>query len=95
MSNPYFSIGEEVILVSRAIPESNGEYAISDHYFGEGRLVDSGEVDIAHNYRLEGEETHLWFDQSALRKKHKPAEDSEKWSEIMSNINPTTLPIEE
>lgn len=97
MPNPYFSVGEEVILQSKDSPELNGEYVV-EAVFGEGDTCSrtAGRRWINKNgygYFLEGE-CHMAPDsecprvvwrESALRKKHKPSTDS--FTEMMSNIN--------
>lgn len=92
-----FSVGEEVILCSQERPKFNGEYVVecvapdgeyvkcrltgdfirSDEGGGYGYLLTPSIPDF------EGNEI-LW-DQTALRKKHKPS--TESFSEMMRNLN--------
>ena len=95
--NPYFSVGEEVILQSKDEPQLNGEYVV-EAVFDEGETASTSPgktwVNVnGYGYFLEGEyHTHpdsdcprvLWTE-SALRKKHKPSTDS--FTEMMSNID--------
>lgn len=88
---PYFSVGEEVILVSRDFPEYNGEYTIR-------KILSKGDKTLhcrvsntlksyytsRVGYQMEeilsrksdtcNDDIEIVWDQSALRKKHKPAE---------------------
>ena len=91
MSNPYFSVGEEVILVSVDYPELNGDYIILDVMPPTGNIIRGRDGLMYRHNNLDysiGEGGRNGLDhwaQSALRKKHKPSTDS--FTEMMSNIN--------
>ena len=89
MSNPYFEIGEEIILQTNLYPELNGEHTITDYSF---ELFDdeSGGTGLRHGYELSCGD---WFDQSCLRKKHKGSEDNESFSQLITNLNKQTEPV--
>ena len=98
MDKPYFEVGEEVVLVSKYNPECNGDYivcGIANHAQVEATLPDFGfiGVQIRHFYDL-GFSREItskkgyamdspYFGQPALRKKHKPSDES--FSELMNN----------
>jgi len=94
MSNPYFSVGEEVILASIKRPEFNGDHIV-EKVFADGDAVFENRDNIYLSdgtaYYLEGlhcentEGYRLTWAQKTLRKKHKPSTDS--FTEMMSNIN--------
>jgi len=94
MRNPYFSVGEEVILVSNSAPHLNGEHVV-EWIMPPG--VHENPYDKPHSvsgttfgYKLVGVDpedtpsTSGIFDQPALRKKHKPSPES--FTEMMGNI---------
>lgn len=99
MSGQYFEIGEEIILASENRPELNGEYIIKD-VMPPNRInyicTVTGSLMRANTdffcYALDGlvfecrktKNPSAFWHQSALRKKHKPSEES--FSEIMSNL---------
>ncbi len=73
MREAYFSVGEEVILVSESWPNLNGEYTIECKEYRNGRLTISSEILRGWWYSLAGlDDRHLF--ESALRKKHQPGE---------------------
>jgi len=82
MTQPYFSVGEEVVLVSKESPELNGEYVIesiiTDWEFDPGYDLEGITLD-------EGPGTNVHWAQEALRKKHKPSDKS--FSELMDTAN--------
>ena len=96
MSNPYFKIGEEVILQSKDLPHLNGEYVVEEVLL-DGDVVYSSPNNTVTNrgitYTLfkdirvkvlsDGECRRGWA-QSALRKKHPPSDDS--FEEMMSKL---------
>lgn len=92
----YFEVGEEVILCSEDYPELNGDYVIFNIVHGDmaykdplvEEMLTSRGCGIA--YLLDGltdmeigMETHIPWEQSALRKKHQPGEDH---STFMDNL---------
>lgn len=87
MSNiPYFSVGEEVILISQYYPQCNGEYIILGVRHGD--YIDSvtGEIKNGLLYNLgtlDKYGTVDWWRQQSLRKKYPPA-DEKFTNEIMS-----------
>ena len=98
--NPYFEVGEEVILCSTMHPEFNGEYlvieALSGNEFasyirnlGYRVAFDTGPFYYNLGFLIDTEEEggFEWYhwEQTALRKKHKPSTDS--FTEMMSNID--------
>lgn len=98
---PWFSVGEEVILQSTQFPEYNGEYCVT-------RILNKGDIfqcrlsgrfavksDSLTSYVLnesfkdsDGATEIIWF-QSALRKKHKPSDRS--FGELMNNLKSVTV----
>lgn len=95
MSAPYFQVGEEVIVISKRMPEFNGDHTI-DKVFEKGvhRLFIGGEFILlevmgACGYVLSDIGLHehkgsvTIFAQSTLRKKHKPSDES--FSELITN----------
>lgn len=100
MTNPYFSVGEQVLLVSKYNPEYNGDYTVIDIISRSERnmkaeksgFVFSSDSDCPYSYDL-GFSRPLrndcgewrYFGQAALRKKHRPADES--FSELMTNYN--------
>ena len=99
MSNPYFEIGEEVILVSVMHPRLNGDHVVEwvcpagevTNPFKENSIITGDSI----GYKLvgiqpsdEGSKTSI-FAQSALRKKHKPSDES--FSELMHNYKTETV----
>lgn len=92
MTQPYFSIGEEVILISIDNPRLNGEYTI-ERYMPPQPCINplTGRLNTStnHAYKLHGiepEDTTKgsgYFRQSSLRKKHRPSDES--FSELMAN----------
>ena len=99
MNNPYFEVGEEVILVSENEPQFNGDYIVAGVFDQEERAEHirkrgfisnktGGEfgydLGFVINVDKQGFEEIFWA-QSALRKKHKPSTDS--FTEMMSNID--------
>lgn len=93
---PWFSVGEEVILNSRECPECNGEYVVDVVVpaFGGTRCRITGKYFLTggggFGYKLSeaflgdrGVE-YLWS-QSALKKKHKPS--NESFGTMMDNLN--------
>jgi len=82
MSQPYFEVGEPVILACTTKPELNGEYTVIN-LWPEGRHL----VEIRDNYEhwltvrqrfayeLEGLK-EIWFGESCLRKKYKRPDES-------------------
>jgi hypothetical protein len=94
MSQPYFAVGEEVILVSKSHPECNGEHTVARIFIqGDEYKSTSGKpwqnTSDTIGYWLESDDIErrnngkLWS-QSALRKKHPPS--TESFTELMSNI---------
>lgn len=83
MSNPYFEIGEEVILASEMLPQFNGEYIVSDR-----RACNN----IGYEYWLENDPVNgkPWYE-TLLRKKHKP--NNESFSQLITNLNKQTEPV--
>ena len=103
MSQPYFRVGEQVILVSKDSPQLNGEHIVEDilrkgiqsNPFDGGAMVD---VTSAFSYKLEGIEPSDtlygtgYFVQETLRKKHKPSDES--FSELMTNYTLSGAEVE-
>jgi len=100
MNEPYFQVGEEVILVSRLWPELNGDHVI-EHRLTTGlwsnRYKPDSMVDITSPaaYKLVGLDPGVtiegsgYFGQPSLRKKHKPS--TESFHELITNtIKETT-----
>lgn len=99
--NPYFSVGEEVILCSKSNPQLNGNYivetAIKTGTYSEcritGRSIRCTNGLSDYGYRLEGLLVKCEFgfeaiwDQSALRKKHKGSDKS--FDEIVKSLHLT------
>jgi len=96
MNEPYFEVGEEVILESKSAPEWNGEHVI-EHVLPNGTWVNPSECTHVHitegfGYKLMGVESSEkrvtgYFVQSALRKKHKPS--GKSFQELITNLQPT------
>ena len=77
MREAYFEVGEEVILVSKHNPLCNGEAIVLKAVYGEKWDYNTNK-DMPDGWRYEltitvPEFAGLW-DESALRKKHKPSE---------------------
>lgn len=98
MNHPYFSVGEEVILVSKMQPQYNGDQIV-EYVIPPGEHPDPLNSNVivegpGYGYRLAGLSLHedrgLYFDESALRKKYKPSDES--FSELMTNYN--TEPVQ-
>lgn len=101
MNKPYFSVGEEVILVSETYSEYNGEQRIKHVlYYGDSffdRIAEENTKRIPTNYNgkpfyileeiipNENNTTEIAFKQTALRKKHQPSEMN--FNELMSSLN--------
>jgi len=95
--NQYFEIGEEVVLVSEMDSSLNGEYVITDidpPHDKDYMCPYTGtfmEPTRSYGYKLDElifvskitGDSICWFDQSALRKKHKPSDES--FGEIMNS----------
>ena len=99
MNRPKFEVGEEVILVSKECPHLNGDYfvdlviKIGESYKDRitskiTTLVDAGAATYGYllsNIAREPElNREVVWDESALRKKHKPAEMS--FSALMQSL---------
>jgi hypothetical protein len=74
----YFKLGEECILQSAHHPELNGDYIVLrvledtpriTHFKGQASVITSG---YAYIISIENPREWIW-DESALRKKHKPS----------------------
>ena len=81
MKSPLFEIGENVILQSRSFPEYNGEEIIIDIRRSNDNkaLTLNGIIDTGTpwGYKLNIQHPLCgWWSEVALRKKHKPSEDS-------------------
>lgn len=102
MVAPYFSVGEEVILVSKTFPQYNGEYTIRKILCDDDRsfkcrisghtITPRGEgtgyvLEEILEQVYEGVVIETSWAESSLRKKHKPAEGNESFKEMMSNLN--------
>ena len=89
MDNPLYKIGEEVILASKSRPDLNGDYIVVDYQrigIDDGKYRDpwTGTWVVSNGgwvYKLdmqpresEGFPLEGWLE-SALRKKHRPADD--------------------
>ena len=77
---PYFNVGEEVILCSEAAPNLNGEYVVLDfvHTFNAVCPV-TKKFYAGFSYRLSvSVDGCFWWNETALRKKHKPSDQSFK-----------------
>lgn len=95
MGNPYFSVGEEVIVVSEDRPQFNGDHIV-DKIFNKGRqphpFVANATLNVIrrYGYSLVGINPEV-LGESALRKKPKLSDDSisavKSWSELKDNIN--------
>lgn len=70
---PLFSVGEEVVLQSKAYPELNGECIV--HFATAGIRTDTGEPSWVYSLSIENPYGVLWAE-CALRKKHKPSKHS-------------------
>ena len=85
MSRPKFQVGEEIILQSKSSPEYNGEYQVKDIIGpNEGYIGRLGKVcyistcwsyDLGFEFPHNGDICKSWLE-SALRKKHKPSDQS-------------------
>lgn len=98
MNRPKFEVGEEVILQSRQMPEHNGEYFVDRVVYDGCDYKDRLTViefvinwgDNCHGYLLSNmaKDPHLGCEiiwtETALRKKHKPAEMS--FSALMQSL---------
>jgi len=89
---PFFSVGEEVILQSKKYPEYDGEYVIEEVFYGDDQLLcrltgeiiplfDDGVYSYIFTVPLQetlrlDDNTEALFPESDLRKKHKPADES-------------------
>jgi hypothetical protein len=90
MTQPYFSIDEEVILQSRNHPQYNGDNVVEKIITPGTKLKSGLGVYIGIQYGIYGidlgkdsDGDQSYFNQSALRKKHKPSDES--FSELMTN----------
>lgn len=94
MTQPYFSIGEQVILISIDNPRLNGEYTI-ERYMPPRPCINplTGRLNTStnHAYKLHGiepEDTTKgsgYFRQTSLRKKYEPP--AKSFSEMMDKLN--------
>ncbi len=95
MNQPKFSVGEEIILVSKNWGQFNGEYTIlkiippKTSYIGHnGALCRNGSSNIAylinHVFTNEGGREICW-NESSLRKKHKSSEFKD-FTSLMNNL---------
>ena len=98
MNRPKFEVGEEVILASRECPHLNGEYFVDlvikngdiykDRVTSEITTIICGDETYGHllsNIAKAPElNQEIVWDESALRKKHKPAEMS--FSALMQSL---------
>jgi len=97
MTQPYFSVGEEVILESKNYPEFNGEHVV-EHIRAKGIYPTRHDllfyrVVEGFAYKLIGidescfpaSDSNPYFGQPTLRKKHPPS--TESFSEMMDKIN--------
>ena len=83
MTQPYFQVGEEVILYSKMSPELNGEYTVISAKQTTGDMG-GVKVDAPYwAYRLT-ESDNLWA-QVALRKKHTPGDDFQSLIHSLNN----------
>ena len=84
---PLFKVGEEVILCSEVSPGLNGDASVIDiHGPRNGRCVVTNIVTFGFGYTLNipsGAPGGIWAE-SALRKKHKPAEGD--FVEVMTSL---------
>lgn len=96
---PYFSAGEEVILCSKSLPEYNGEYVVEkilheglrhvcrisgqEFIVSEGQSYFSYILDEAIPSDAHFQFYDIGFMESALRKKHKPSDQS--FSELIKS----------
>lgn len=78
---PYFQVGEEVILQSKHFPEANGIYIVEGLHWAENHVSSGTGKDLPNMfvYNLSGCKGQ-WVE-SALRKKYPPS--SQGFSEIM------------
>ena len=87
MTNPLFSVGEVVILQSVSWPECNGDATVLEHV-PSGKMSSSGKLNThgVDGYRLDviASNGNPWWNQSALRKKHQPGEQS--FTELMQTL---------
>ena len=76
MRAAYFAVGEEVLLVSKNCPELNGEAVVIERSTGQRVNRANGELlSSPWGYTLSIETpTGIRWNESALRKKHKPSE---------------------
>lgn len=99
MSQPLFSVGEEVVLQSKSHPKHNGEYIVhaivtdNDVYPCRFSSINLYFQDGGYGYvldevlteYLEGYETEVVWAECALRKKHKPSEF--RFNELIKELN--------
>lgn len=84
MDRNLFKIGEVVIVQSVTMPEENGEYLVVDFYWHEiGSCYATGEL-LPPGFAYKLDSSHIEWDESALRKKYPPADESFK--DMMQNI---------
>ena len=95
MEGAYFKVGEEVILESKSLPECNGEYTVLE-VFPKGHVLKEAEGTVYYcpdiGYAIGALPPAKFFDawdQSSLRKKHPPSEES--FSEMMGKLKDGTL----
>lgn len=85
--NNWFSVGEQVLLISVSQPQHNGEYTIKDIIrdrfcdITTGIIEDNG-VGIDLGFR--SDEGSRYWDIKAIRKKHKPS--SEDFQSLMDTL---------
>ena len=96
MTNPYFSVGEEVIVVVEHGSQHNGDHVI-EAILPKGRheLPETGgfhNVTDLFAYKMVGigyddvpDEYSGYFKQSSLRKKHKPSDES--FTDMITHLN--------
>lgn len=105
MSQPLFQIGEEVKLVSKSLPEYNGDYVVLQVIKGGDKYLDPYSNNILKSsesntfgYILDGDfppDNHKgifhspMFCESALRKKYPPADFT--FDELLANIRSSDL----
>ncbi len=81
---PYFQVGEEVILQSEFAPQDNGECVVEWLAFRKGPVQTSfGDFVPSTFVYVLSNRTGIWLE-SALRKKYPPA--SQGFSELISSI---------
>jgi len=92
MTQPYFSVGEIVILVSPRFPDYNGEYVIEDIVFGFKYIL--GGLYIPEGVKgVDGKTWSGYTKRSSLRKKYEPPEDNESFSEMLDNLDKVVVEI--